>query len=61
MALAIPWTTIGKVIIAIATVGLWQQLVWVVMLFAIAMIIAVGLAPAAERGRRGAPGCGRGQ
>lgn len=42
----IPWSTILKIIAAVALVWAWQQLVWVVMLVIAAIIIAVGLQPA---------------
>jgi predicted PurR-regulated permease PerM len=41
----VPWSTLLKIIAALALVWLWQQLVWVVMLVLVAIIIAVGLEP----------------
>jgi len=49
VSLKIPWTTLLKVIAAVAAVYLWLKLAWVVMLLLIAIIIAVGLAPAVRR------------
>ena len=42
----IPWATLLKIIAAVAVVYLWNHLVWAVLLFLVAIIIAVGLAPA---------------
>jgi len=44
----IPWATLLKIIAAIAIVYLWNQLVWAVLLFLVAIIIAIGLAPAVD-------------
>lgn len=46
IALTVPWTTIFKILVAAAAVWAWRELVWIVMLVLIALIIAVGLAPA---------------
>jgi predicted PurR-regulated permease PerM len=43
--LQLPWSTLLKVLAAIALIWVWRQLVWVVMLLLIALIVAVGLAP----------------
>jgi len=44
----IPWATLLKIIAAIAVIYLWNRLVWVLMLVLVAIIIAVGLAPAVD-------------
>jgi putative heme transporter len=46
ISLRIPWPTLLKIIAAVALIYLWQHLVWILMLVLIAIIIAVGLAPA---------------
>jgi len=56
VALQIPWATLLKIIAAAALVWLWFHLWHIVLLVLVAIIIAVGLAPAVSRlERRGAP------
>jgi predicted PurR-regulated permease PerM len=45
LSLKIPWTTLLKVLAAVALVWVFRELVWLVMVVLIAVIIAVGLAP----------------
>lgn len=44
----VPWATLLKIIAAVAVIYLWNRLVWVVMLVLVAIIIAIGLAPAVD-------------
>jgi predicted PurR-regulated permease PerM len=44
----VPWATLLKIIVAIAVIYLWTRLVWAVMLLLVAIIIAIGLAPAVD-------------
>ncbi len=56
LALQLPWSTLLKVIAAVALFWVWRELAWLVMLMLIAIIIAVGLAPVVARlERRGWP------
>ena len=48
LAIHLPWSTLLKIIAAIALVWAWRELAWLVMLLLIATIIAVGLAPSVE-------------
>lgn len=45
LSLQLPWSTLLKVIAAVALFWVWRELAWLVMLLLIAVIIAVGLAP----------------
>lgn len=45
VVLRIPWSTLLKILAAIAIVSVWHRVAWVVMLVLIAIIIAVGLEP----------------
>src|SRR5205814_4752029 len=41
----LPWSTLLKVLGAVAVIWVWRQLSWLLMLLLIALIIAVGLEP----------------
>jgi predicted PurR-regulated permease PerM len=45
----IPWSTLSKVILAVALLWVWPRLAWIVLLLLIAIIVAAGLAPTVER------------
>src|ERR671915_426554 len=45
VALRLPWTTLWKVLAAVALVWLWLRLWRLAMLVLVAIIIAIGLAP----------------
>src|SRR5436190_2211353 len=45
LVVRVPWTTLLKVLAAIALVWLSRELVWLAMVVLVAIIIAVGLAP----------------
>jgi predicted PurR-regulated permease PerM len=45
LSVDVPWTTILKVILAVAAVWLWQEVVWIAIVLLIAVIIAVALQP----------------
>jgi predicted PurR-regulated permease PerM len=48
VSLHLPWATLLKVIGAVALVWVWTQVVWVLLLLALALIIAAGLLPASQ-------------
>jgi predicted PurR-regulated permease PerM len=48
VSLHLPWPTLLKAIAAVAVVWVWTQVVWVVLLLAIALVIAAGLVPASQ-------------
>src|SRR5690348_13787471 len=49
LSIQLPWSTLFKVIAAVAAVWIWRELVWIVMLVLIAVIIAVALDPLVTR------------
>jgi predicted PurR-regulated permease PerM len=56
MQLRLPWSTLLKILAALALIWIWRQVVWTLLLVIIAVIIAVGIAPAvAWLERRRAP------
>jgi predicted PurR-regulated permease PerM len=49
LSIHVPWSTLFKIIAAVAAVWIWRELVWVVMLLVISVIIAVALDPVVRR------------
>jgi predicted PurR-regulated permease PerM len=49
LSLQLPWTTLLKVLAAVAIFFLWRELVWVVLLAVLALVIAAGLLPITDR------------
>lgn len=48
LSLHLPWSTLLKVIAAVAAVWIWREVVWVAMLALVAVIIAVALEPGVQ-------------